>query len=77
MAFTRRAKADKEFHDKGYDRLATFNAEQARGLIHTPDYVEEMEEIQERFDEEYGGPLLSTREANRLRESFEASQRSL
>jgi hypothetical protein len=34
------------------DRLATYNAERARGIAHTPEYDERMAVIQERFDAE-------------------------
>lgn len=30
--------------------LATFNAERHRGLVHTPEYSERMDELQRRFD---------------------------
>lgn len=32
-------------------RLATFNSERSRGLMHTPEYAERMAELQRRFNE--------------------------
>lgn len=32
------------------EQLATYNAERARGLVHTPEWVEKMAELQARFD---------------------------
>ncbi len=34
------------------ERLATFNGERARGLLHRPDYVEEMAALKAQFDAE-------------------------
>ncbi len=32
------------------DRLARFNAESSRGIVHTDEYCERMAKLQERFD---------------------------
>lgn len=41
------------FAAKGYDRLATYNAERSRGILHTDAYIKQMAEIQARFDAEH------------------------
>lgn len=33
-----------------FDALATYNAEKARGLLHAPQWVERMEQLQSDFD---------------------------
>lgn len=47
-------KHEKEFIEKGYQALANFNSEKARGLVHTDEYKEKMKEVQERFNKEHG-----------------------
>jgi hypothetical protein len=46
-------KHEKEFNRK-YGALATYNAEVARGLVHTPVYMELMKALQEKYNKEYG-----------------------
>lgn len=53
--------AEARFEAKGYGRLATFNAERYRGLVHTPEHAAEMVALQQRFDAEHevpSGPLF-------------------
>lgn len=33
-----------------FDVLATYNAERARGIVHTPEWADEMAELQREFD---------------------------
>jgi hypothetical protein len=42
-----------EFHNKGYGQLAAYNAEVARGIVHTDEWKAKMAELQRRFDEEH------------------------
>lgn len=46
-------KAEIEF-TKIYGALSIYNAEKARGLVHTEEYKVKMKEVQEKFDKEYG-----------------------
>ncbi len=39
------------FSEQEINRLATYNAEVYRGLVHTSEYVEDMRMLQARFDE--------------------------
>lgn len=47
-----------ELFEYRYGRLATFNSERGRGLVHTPEYAAEMAELQARFDAEHGNPTV-------------------
>ncbi len=50
-----RRKHQREWDDfvaRGYLRLADFNAERDRGLVHTDEYVAEMAIVQERLNAE-------------------------
>ena len=38
------------FVSQDFDELATYNAERARGIVHTPEYDKRMAEVQHRFD---------------------------
>lgn len=37
-----------------WDQLSTYNAEVARGLVHTPEWTEQMARLQEAFNAETG-----------------------
>lgn len=52
--------AEALFIAKGYNALATFNSERARGLVHTAEYAEEMAALQAQW----------------LREGLEAAERN-
>ena len=35
-----------------FEALATYNSEKARGIVHTPEWVEKMKHEQERFNQQ-------------------------
>ena len=41
-------------------RLATYNAERARGIMHTPEWGAQMAELQQRFSEELRADMAPT-----------------
>lgn len=43
-------KLRKETRSFDFDELACYNAERARGLVHTPEWQQRMEHEQRRFD---------------------------
>ena len=40
----------KTFWESKYDKLALFNAEKQRGIVHTEEYEREMKELQAEYD---------------------------
>lgn len=54
-------KNEDDFEAKGYGKLATYNSEKGRGIMHTPEWVAHMEFLQECFNKEYSEMVIQQR----------------